>query len=117
MAAAPLVGVLEAALPDELADELAELPVADGLLPEAELPAVLEPELPASVACSMVLLPHRLSRACSHSYCSVASVPEAEIQLLYQTRHIWPGTVCWYWLKALVTSVPLRHLQEYLRVD
>lgn len=92
--------------------------VAEGL-PEAELEPEPEPEpeLPASVASWMVLLPQRLSRACSHSNWAVASVPEAEIQLLYQTRHIWPGTVCWYSLMLLVTSVPLRHLQENLRVD
>lgn len=66
LAAAPVVGVWEAALAD------AEAPVgADEPLLVAEGPdeADADPEAapPASLACSTVLLPHRLLRACSHS--------------------------------------------------
>lgn len=110
------MGVDEAALPEALpvaAPEPLER-VAEGLL-EAE--ADDEPALPALVASWTVLLPHTFLSTCSHSNCCVASVPEAEMQLLYHTRHIWPGTVCWYWSMTLVTSVPFRHLHEYLSVD
>lgn len=68
LAAAAGEGVLEAAPPEgEDPVEAGEpLLVAEGL-DEADEEPEPEPELPASVACSMVLLPHRLLRACSHS--------------------------------------------------
>jgi len=89
------------------------------LVEEGELLAEAEPELPALpalVASVVVRLPQRLSRAWMHWNWAASSEPVAAMHWSYQTRHMRPGTVCWYSLITLVMEVPFRHSHPNWRV-
>jgi len=96
-------------------EESEEEPLVD----EGELLAEAEPELPALpalVASVVVRLPQRLSRAWMHWNWAASSEPVAAMHWSYQTRHMRPGTVCWYSLITLVMEVPFRHSHPNWRV-